>query len=340
MCNIPLILFHSHAFAEWNEMTRRGIAAGDLVEVRSASEILATLDGGGALEALPFLPEMLPYVGRRFAVDKRADKICDTIAQTGSRRLANSVLLADLRCDGSSHAGCQAECRLFWKERWLRRVEPGTKPAVPAIGESYEALRALAEANVRRGDLYRCQATELLRATERLRTFDPRPYVREYTSGNVSLGTFVKVAARAVVEQPLLKLKVLGGPPLHGDTAASPRHPNLGLEPGEWVQVKSAEEIEATLNRDGKHRGLYFDREMLPFCGKTYRVKKRIERIIDDHTGAVIEMKSDCVTLEDVVCSGEHSFSRYFCPRAIQPYWRECWLRRVPAPERLEACGS
>jgi hypothetical protein len=104
--------------------------------------------------------------------------------------------------------------------------------------------------------------------------------------------------------------------------------------------VKSAEEIEATLNRDGKYRGLYFDREMLPFCGKTYRVKKRIERIIDDHTGAVIEMKSDCVTLEDVVCSGEHSFSRYFCPRAIQPYWRECWLRRVPAPERLEACGS
>jgi hypothetical protein len=43
--------------------------------------------------------------------------------------------------------------------------------------------------------------------------------------------------------------------------------------------------------------------------------------------------KSDCVTLEGVVCSGERSLRRWFCPRAIYPYWRECWLRRVePRP--------
>ena len=325
-------------------MLHRGLKSGDLVEVRSAGEILATLDETCALEALPFMPEMLPYLGRRFVVDKRADKICDTIAQTGSRRLHDSVMLADLRCDGSAHAGCQAECRLFWKEKWLKPVE-SSAPAVvpPADGEAQEKLRKLAEGNVMRGDLYRCQATELLRATERLRTFDPRPYLREYASGNVPLGTFVKVVARAAVEQPLVRLKLLGGPPLHGDTAASPKHPTLDLQPGEWVQVKSPDEIEATLNNDGKHRGLYFDREMLPFCGKTYRVKKRVTRIIDDHTGAIIDMKSDCVTLEDVVCSGEHSFSRYFCPRAILPYWRECWLRRALAPAaagRAEACGT
>ena len=325
-------------------MLHRGLRSGDLVEVRSAGEILATLDDTGALEALPFMPEMLPYLGRRFRVDKRADKICDTIAQTGSRRLHDSVLLDDLRCDGGAHGGCEAECRLFWKEAWLKPVESSMPVAVPlADGEMYEKLRKLAEANVRRRDLYSCQATELLRATERLRTFDPRPYLREYTSGNVPLGTFVKVAARAAVEQPLVKLKILGGPPLHGDTAASPKHPTLGLQPGEWVEVKSPAEIEATLNHDGKHRGLYFDREMLPFCGQTYRVKKRVTRIIDDHTGAMIEMKSDCVTLENVVCSGEHSFSRYFCPRAILPYWRECWLKRVEAPaaaQRAEACGT
>jgi hypothetical protein len=327
------------------DVLQRGLKSGDLVEVKSAEEILATLDEHGALEALPFMPEMLPYLGRRFVVDKRADKICDTIAQTGSRRLHDSVMLADLRCDGSAHAGCQAECRLFWKEKWLRLVESSAPAAVPSPrdGSAYEALRKLAETNVKRGDLYRCQATELLRATERLRTFDPRPYLREYTSGNVPLGTFVKVVARAALEQPFVKLGIIGGAPLYGETISSPKHPTLGLQPGEWVQVKSPEEIQATLNRDGQHRGLYFDREMLPFCGKTYRVKKRISRIIDDHTGAVIELKSDCVTLEDVVCSGERSFSRYFCPRAILPYWRECWLRRAEAPaagQRAEACGT
>ena len=38
--------------------------AGDLIEVRSAAEILATLDERGELENLPFMPEMLKFCGR------------------------------------------------------------------------------------------------------------------------------------------------------------------------------------------------------------------------------------------------------------------------------------
>src|SRR3954468_21374590 len=104
-------------------MVHRGLVAGDLGEVRGPGESLATLDDSGALEALPFMPEMLPYIGRRFVVDKRADKICDTIAQTVTRRPTEAVLLGDRRGDGRAHAGCQPESRLFWKERWLRPVE-------------------------------------------------------------------------------------------------------------------------------------------------------------------------------------------------------------------------
>jgi hypothetical protein len=55
---------------------------GDLVEVRSPSEILATLDESGALATLPFMPEMFVYCGRRFTVDHRADEICDTVKHT------------------------------------------------------------------------------------------------------------------------------------------------------------------------------------------------------------------------------------------------------------------
>src|SRR6267142_1519493 len=49
-----------------------GLRAGHWVEVRSADEILATLDDRGALDALPFMPEMLQYCGKRFRVFKRA----------------------------------------------------------------------------------------------------------------------------------------------------------------------------------------------------------------------------------------------------------------------------
>src|SRR5205823_112746 len=104
-------------------MTRQRLHKGDLVEVRGPGEILRTLDAHGSLDGLPFMPEMAAYCGRRFRVDRRADKLCDTITNNlQSRSLPDAVFLEDLRCDGSAHGACQAECRFYWKEAWLRRV--------------------------------------------------------------------------------------------------------------------------------------------------------------------------------------------------------------------------
>ena len=59
------------------------LRVGELVEVRSAEEILPTLDGRGAYEALPFMPEMLRFCGRRFRVYRRADKAQPTLLDRG-----------------------------------------------------------------------------------------------------------------------------------------------------------------------------------------------------------------------------------------------------------------
>lgn len=93
---------------------------GDWVEVRAAAEILATLDADGDLEAMPFMPEMTAFAGRRFRVSAVAHKTCDTVNRTGGRRVDHAVHLDDLRCDGGSHGGCQAGCLLFWKLDWLK----------------------------------------------------------------------------------------------------------------------------------------------------------------------------------------------------------------------------
>ena len=96
------------------------------------------------------------------------------------------------------------------------------------------------------------------------------------------------------------------------------------------MQVKSREEIAATLEPEGRNRGLWFDREMMPYCGRHLpgaAAGESLRRTSAD--GRMIELKNDCVTLEGVVCSGDLSLRRWFCPRAIFPYWRECWLRRV-----------
>src|SRR5436309_2501041 len=60
-----------------------GLRVGELVEVRGAEEILATLDERGELENLPFMPEMLAYCGKRLTVHKVAHKVCDTITRGG-----------------------------------------------------------------------------------------------------------------------------------------------------------------------------------------------------------------------------------------------------------------
>src|SRR5438132_394387 len=118
---------------------------GDLVQVRSPAEIMATLDANGMLDGLPFMPEMVEYCGRQFVVGKRAEKICDTIHSYASRRLPDAVLLEELRCNGSGHDGCQAECRLFWKDVWLRPVRPGESPSLDTDENARAALARLVE---------------------------------------------------------------------------------------------------------------------------------------------------------------------------------------------------
>jgi hypothetical protein len=322
-----------------NEHLRRG----DVVEVKSAAEILATLDAGGRMAGLPFMPEMAQYCGRRFTVLARGDKICDTIKYTGSRRLDDSVILDSPRCDGGGHDGCQAECRMFWKEAWLRKVpmeaalgapvsvDPDGAALLARITPHVQYTREVAGKNE---VLWMCQNTELYEATERLNTFDPRPYVNAYTNGNVSLGKCLRVTARAAIEEPLRALKLKPQFKIEG-TATGPVSDRLDLQSGEWVQVRSKEEIAKTLMPDGYNRGLWFDREMTPYCGGTYQVRQRITRFIDEFRtrGKMIKLaKSDAVTLEGVVCSGNLSTRRWFCPREITLYWRECWLRRVDGP--------
>ena len=42
---------------------------------------------------------------------------------------------------------------------------------------------------------------------------------------------------------------------------------DLNLSPGELVEIKSPEEIQATLDSEGKNAGLTFEPDMLEYCG-------------------------------------------------------------------------
>jgi hypothetical protein len=197
---------------------------------------------------------------------------------------------------------------------------------------------------------YSCQATNLLHATVPLRRFDPRHYVKDLTSGNIGFLTFVRYMAVAAFNL-VMRLNWRGRPYPHVRGLAGKTTPSetLDLQPGELVQVRSKREIMRTINSGQKNRGLWFDVEMVPFCGKTYRVLRRVERIIDEKTGRMLTLPNPCIILDGVSCGGCLSRYRLFCTRSIYSYWREIWLKRVddvkpataPRPIlREEACSA
>jgi hypothetical protein len=317
-----------------------GLRAADEVEVRSEEEILSTLDDHGRIDGLPFMPEMLKYCGKRFRVYRRADKTCDTISTYTSRRMNNTVHLADLRCDGQSHGGCEAGCLLFWKEAWLKPAGAGSNaPPIthgPApVQPTRRLARAELEAATQRQDttageehVYVCQATALPEASLPLTWWDPRQYLRELCSGNIPIGTFLRSMAISWFNAIQRRRGGREYPHVAGTLEQTPSRP-LNLHVGERVRVRSLEEIMTTLSTRRKNRGLWFDVEMVPFCGKEYRVLRRVTQILDERTGKMRKLPGDCIVLGGVFCQGCLSRNRLFCPRSIYPYWREIWLERV-----------
>ncbi|WP_189638074.1 hypothetical protein [Rhizobium sp. R693] len=349
------------------------LRAGDWVEVRSKEEILCSLDANGRLNGLPFMPQMFNYCGRRFRVYKSAHKTCDTVNWTGGRRLPDGVHLENLRCDGQAYGECHAACLLFWNAAWLKPASENPSssetadasnarlhPSELATGCSEEAVwagRLAKDQDAGKEPKYACQATDLPLFTTLLPWWDARQYVKDYTSGNASLGRlmrgavyaccyyFIKPMGRAsriretlrVLYDPIVSL--WGGVPFprrRGTLAHGWSAPlvSLNLQPGELVRVKSYKEILDTMGSDNKNRGLYFDAEMVPFCGKTFRVRSRVSQFIREDNGRMATLKTPAVILENAWCQACYSDRRMHCPRSIFPWWREVWLERIADPQQ------
>jgi hypothetical protein len=343
--------------------------AGDWVEVLSKVEILGTLDKNGCLDGLPFMPQMFKYCGQRFRIYKTAHKTCDTVSGNyAGRRLQDGYHLS-LRCDGHAHGGCQAGCLLFWKSGWFKPVDGPVQiqyipKRVHSPSDGAESAPRCTESDVLRatmrqgaaGDVrYSCQATELLNYTKPLSWWDARQYVESFRAGDRTLSEIARglfylsyyygtlafstrwggaarwlynrfQAVTGGVPFPRLKGRIPVGQP-------TPRR-DLGLRPGDLVRVRSYEEILATLDGGLSNRGLRFDAELVPFCGKLFRVSTCVERFVDEKTGQMRRMNTPAVILEGVSCRALYSGRRIFCSRSIHLWWREIWLERAS----IDAC--
>ncbi len=101
---------------------------------------------------------------------------------------------------------------------------------------------------------------------------------------------------------------------------------SLGLKAGDWVTVRSKEEILATLDSRGRMDDMPFQPEMWEFCGKRLKVAKTAHKTCDTtvhNTGG--RKIYDAVHLEGARCDGGLHDG---CQADCVFFWKEAWLKR------------
>lgn len=286
---------------------------GEFVEVKSEREIFATLDEHSAYEKLAFTEEMRRYCGKRFRVLKRVNKLV-VEGIDGLRCIKDTVILDGVFCTGKYYGGCGKFCPLLWKEAWLKRVSSeNKKPSEPSNGQvDYFCVKATG-----------CQALSLVKATAPIKAWNFWHYFWEINSEETwGLIPFVRL-----IDMLKFKVDFLVRPSkfnLRGEKRITPVEV-LNLKTGENVEVKSRAEILKTLDFKGRNRGLEFMPEMLKYCGKQFKVLRRVEKMTIDATGET-RLIPNTVILEGVYCDGK---AHRGCQRMCFCLWREIWLKRV-----------
>jgi hypothetical protein len=116
----------------------------------------------------------------------------------------------------------------------------------------------------------------------------------------------------------------------------------MKLHAGDWVEVRSKEEILATLDKNGRLDGLPFMPQMFKSCGQRFRVRKRAHKTCDTVSGDYVgRLLPDSIHLDHRCDGGAYGG----CQAACLIFWKEAWVKPVGqdtsgSAEQLEARNS
>lgn len=271
---------------------------GNIVKVKLLEEIKSTLDDNNSLDKMPFMPEMVKFCGKKFRIKKLANFVYKN--KKGIRAINNAILLDNIYCDGSSHNGCVKSCSIFWRKEWLTHC----------ADENYEHFNHnvsyntnLVEFKTIINDSYYCQSSQLQYFSKALNIFVKSKYLfKEFFAGNKPV---ILIIINVFYHLELKNLHIINYSLcwiIKGNKVTTPSE-SLNLEKGDLVEIRSKEEIIRTLDKTGKNRGMLFSQEMHSFCGQKFRVRSKLNRMITEDTGKMVEIKNT-VLLEGLTCNG------------------------------------
>jgi hypothetical protein len=106
---------------------------------------------------------------------------------------------------------------------------------------------------------------------------------------------------------------------------------------GDEVEIKSLEEIQATLDENGCLGGMPFMPEMVAFCGRRGRVFRSVDKIYDYGRTRLMRRLPGCVLVSGLRCDGEPHGG---CQARCYVIWRTEWLRRPGDAQSAVGQGS
>lgn len=98
------------------------------------------------------------------------------------------------------------------------------------------------------------------------------------------------------------------------------------IEIGDIVETLPEHEIRRNLNKKNELKGLRFMAEMGKYCGKQFRVLKKVSTIKIESTGEMRILRHPVYLLEGVYCDGEFHGG---CERLCFLFWKTEWLKKV-----------
>lgn len=98
------------------------------------------------------------------------------------------------------------------------------------------------------------------------------------------------------------------------------------LSPGDWVRIRSREEIESTLNMFKELHNCAMMPDMWQYCETVQQVLKPVERFVDERDYRLKRARG-LVLLKDLICQGTPDYGR--CDRACFYFWHVEWLEKV-----------
>lgn len=118
---------------------------------------------------------------------------------------------------------------------------------------------------------------------------------------------------------------------------------SLKLNAGDWVEIRSKEEILATLDKRGQLEGLPFMPQMFQYCGRRYQVFKRAHKTCDTVNQTGGRWMKDSIHL-NLRCDGAAYGG---CQAACLLFWKDAWIKPVsggiegqPAPDAAKSSAA